>query len=137
MLRANLLGFVLVALSTNLAFANTNKSEQKLASFARMDSAKEVRAARKVARSFAASHLLGTGSDQYVTDVELVSSTEAKAIIGQDDDKNAYAVKLKKRSKSWKIVSYEYIFIPTGKTQIDTLTPPFPDPIWTRIIRQQ
>ena len=102
-----------------------------------MDSVKELRSARKVARSFAASHILGTGGDQYVTDVYLVSSTEAKAIIGQDDDKNAYTVKLKKQSKSWKIVSYEYIFIPTGKAQIDTLTPPFPDPIWTNIIRQQ
>ena len=96
-----------------------------------------IHAAEKIAKQFADSHLLGTCGDQYLTNVRLVNSTEAQAIIGEEGDKSAYTAQMRKLKKGWVILSYHYTFIPTGKEQIDTLTPPFPNRVWDKIIRQQ
>jgi hypothetical protein len=96
--------------------------------------------ARKVAVAFAASHFLGTGTDQFLTSIRLTGPSTAVAIIGDEglddteipEDKNAYTVNLKKGKKGWQVVSIEYVFKPTGKKKLEKVKPPFPDSYWDK-----
>ena len=89
-------------------------------------------AIQKVAASFAAFPILGTGSQRSVASIKIISSTQAIAVLDDDDVKNAYTVNMKKIKKRWKVVSYEYIFIPTGENKFEEMKPPYPDPFWER-----
>lgn len=97
-------------------------------------------AVKKVAAAFATSHILGSGAEQYLTSVSVLSDTGAVAIIGQNDadtdDPNAYRANLKKSKGQWRIISYEFIFIPTEKRIVEKISPPFPSPYWTKIIKE-
>lgn len=134
-----LLVSMLVVAVISLAFDSIQKPVLLAHGVMGIDSVKEIRAARKVAELYAASHILGTGGDQYVVTIHLVSATEIRVILGErdgeDDNKNAYTLNMRKEIKGWKIVSVGYIFIPTGKKQIDTLSPPFPYPHWRRDLK--
>jgi hypothetical protein len=129
--------FVLAAVS--LVLPESRKSVLLAHGNIKIDSAKEISAARSIAQTYAESHILGTGGDQYVVSIHLVNAMEIRVILserdGEDDNKNAYTLNLKKGKKGWKIFSVEYIFIPTGKKQIDTLSPPFPYPHWQRDLK--
>ena len=134
-----LLVFAFVLAVVSLVFFDSRQSVLLAHGVIRIDSAKEIHAARSVAETYAESHILGTGGDQYIVSIHLVSATEIRVILGErdgeDDNKNAYTLNLRKGKKGWKIFSVEYIFIPTGKKQIDTLSPPFPYPHWRRDLK--
>ena len=84
-------------------------------------------AVEELLQLFADSPILGTGSTQFVTRFEIFSSTSAQAFIGSDEDKYAYKILLAKKGGVWAIMSYEYVFIPTGEKRIDICQPP-----WTK-----
>jgi hypothetical protein len=141
--RANLMNRLLVSVfvlsAVSLVFSDSRKSVLLAQGVMRIDSAKEIRAARSVAETYAESRILGTGADQYVASIHLVNATEIRVILGErdgdEDNKNAYTLNLRKAKKGWKIFSVEYIFIPTGKKQIDTLSTSFPYPHWRRDLK--
>lgn len=97
-------------------------------------------AVQEVANAFASTTLLGSGGNHYVTSITILSDDTALAIIGEssgeEDDPNAYKVKLQKNEERWEITSYEYIFVPTGKKVIETMDPPFPAPYWDKLIKE-
>lgn len=109
--------------------------------FAKAESVTDETALNAVATAFAASHLLGTGGDQYVSSVSVLSDDTGMAIIGatdgDGDDPNAYKAYFEKISEDWKLIRYEYIFRPTGEKVIETMNPPFPAPYWDKLISQQ
>ncbi len=80
--------------------------------------------------------LLGSGSHHYITSVVILADDSALAVIGEDDDPNAYKVHVLKNQKQWKITAYEYTFEPTGKVVIETMKPPFPAPYWDKLIKE-
>ena len=89
-----------------------------------------------VVNQFAASYILGTGASHFVTDIKVVDDDNAVAIVGEISsdgrDPNAYTVHAQRIKREWKIVRYEYVFIPTGKKQSQNQVPPFPYPDWQK-----
>lgn len=90
----------------------------------------------QVAKALAATTLLGSGSHHYVTSIVMLAGDSALAVIGEDDDTNAYKVHVQKNQKQWKITAYEYTFEPTGKVVIEIMKPPFPAPYWDKLIKE-
>lgn len=108
--------------------AQQRASEERLS-----DSLKAIKSATLVASKFAETQYLGTGGMEYVTRVQYINPTNMLAIIGQDDDSNAYTCSMKKLPrKGWVITQYEYIFEPTGVKTVDKLNPPFPLRGWNK-----
>ena len=97
-------------------------------------------AVRKLVKSFAASSILGTGGHQYLTSVTILSDEKAIAIIGQNDgygnDRNAYQANIQAIKGKWKITSIEYIFKPTGEKKVESIVPPYPDPYWDKLLKE-
>jgi hypothetical protein len=97
-------------------------------------------AVKKIAKAFAASSILGTGGHQYLTSVTILADEKAIAIIGQNDgygnDRNAYHVNIQAIKGKWKITSIEYIFTPTGEKKVEAIVPPYPDPYWDKLLKE-
>jgi hypothetical protein len=122
--------FILTAFISLLCIASTAQSAPD-----------DESAVREIANAFAATTLLGSGSNHYVTSVDMLSEDTALAVIGENDgegsdDPNAYKVTLEKNGEQWGITSYEYIFQPTGKKVIETMDPPFPAPYWDKLMNE-
>ncbi|TAN48501.1 MAG: hypothetical protein EPN21_14700 [Methylococcaceae bacterium] len=106
--------------------------------FAAPDAAQDKADVAAVAAAFAASHLLGSGADQYVTSVSVLSGATAQAVIGEKDeerdDPQAYQADLQKRKGKWLVVAYQFVYKPTGKKTLEKLTPPYPAPHWDKVV---
>jgi hypothetical protein len=89
-----------------------------------------------VVKQFAGSGILGTGARQFVTSIRVVDASNAVAIVGEASsegrDPNAYTVHAKTVGKKWKIVSYEFVFRPSGEKISKNQIPPFPYSNWQK-----
>lgn len=89
-----------------------------------------------VVKKFAGSFILGTGASHFVTSMKVIDAGNAVAIVGELGDSgrqpDAYTVYVKQIKRQWKVVRYEYVFIPTGKKESRVQSPPFPYPNWEK-----
>jgi hypothetical protein len=87
------------------------------------------KAVLRLSRSFATSKYLGTGAQQYVNRIKIMSSTEAYAVIGEigseGNDPDAYSARLVKSLGRWSILSVAYILSQSGEKKVDVLSPPY------------
>lgn len=88
---------------------------------------REKPAVEELLQLFVNSPILGSGSTQFVTTFEILSLKEAVAWIGSDEDRYVFKTRLIKSGGIWGIISYEYIFIPTGEKKLNHCRPP-----WTK-----
>jgi len=92
---------------------NENNSPGKFKSHADTEvEIAELKQVTKISKAFAESHMLGTGSTQYLTRVKDISGDSATVFIGQRDedrdDPELYKINLRKINSKWKVVTYEF-----------------------------
>lgn len=95
--------------------------------------------AHSVAEAFATSPWLGSGEIRRVAKVVVEGSTATATIDTQDDlgyHPKAYTARLWVIGGRWRVVSVEYVFLPTGEFMKQSVDPPFPHPKWDKVFRE-